>query len=102
FEHLGKMVRARKIVDATGQDVYLPHPERLALPLCFIHGAENACYLPSSTERTLAWLSEHNGPRWYQRHVVPDFGHIDCILGVRAAQVTYPLMLAHLERTARE
>ncbi len=100
FEHLGKMVRAGHVVDAQGKDVYLPHVERLKIPLCFVHGAENACYLPASTAETYAWLCEHNGTSLYRRHVINDFGHIDCIFGKNAAKVTFPLMLAHLEQTA--
>jgi cholesterol oxidase len=100
FEHLGKMVRAGHLVSASGAESYLGQPERLKIPLCFVHGALNACYLPESTARTYAWLSEHNGPELYTRHVVPEFGHIDCIFGQNAASITFPLMLAHLEKTA--
>jgi cholesterol oxidase len=100
FEHLGKMVRAGHVVDAEGNDVYLPHVERLKIPLCFVHGAENACYLPASTAETYAWLCQNNGTSLYRRHVINDFGHIDCIFGKNAAKVTFPLMLAHLEQTA--
>ncbi len=100
FKHLGKMVRAGKIVEANGADTYFRSPERLAIPLCFIHGAENACYAPESTQLTYDWLREKNSPRLYKRHLVSNFGHIDCIFGKDAATATYPLMLAHLEETA--
>jgi cholesterol oxidase len=97
FEHLAAMVRAKQVVDAEGRDVYLPHPERLAIPLRIIHGAENACFKPAGTEKTYAWLREHNDPRLYSRVVIPDFGHIDCIFGKRAATAVYPHILEHLE-----
>ena len=33
-----------------GSDIYHPHLERLAVPIAFIHGAENACFEPEITE----------------------------------------------------
>ncbi|KIG19471.1 Choline dehydrogenase [Enhygromyxa salina] len=97
FEQLASMVRARRIVDAEGRDVYFEHPENLAIPLRIIHGAENACYLPTGTKKTVAWLREHNNPDLYSHVVIPDFGHIDCIFGERAVTEVYPSILAHLE-----
>ena len=97
FEHLAEMVRAGRLVDAGGGDVYLPHLERLAIPITFIHGAENACFLPQSTERTLDALRERNPGVPYRRHLVPGYGHIDCIFGAEAARDVYPLVVGHLD-----
>ncbi|PRQ06720.1 GMC oxidoreductase [Enhygromyxa salina] len=97
FDQLARMVRAQRIVDAEGRDVYFDHPERLAIPLRIIHGAENACFLPAGTQKTIGWLREHNDPDLYSHIVIPDFGHIDCIFGERAAIEVYPHILAHLE-----
>jgi cholesterol oxidase len=94
------MVRAKQLVDATGEDVYLSHPERLAIPLRIIHGAENACFHPSGTERTEQWLRAHNdatSPGLVSRVVIPNYGHIDCIFGKNAALDVFPHILAHLE-----
>jgi cholesterol oxidase len=99
FEHLARMVRHGTIVDRSGNDVYLPHPERLAIPIRFIHGADNQCFLPESTARTLAWLSQHNPQTIYDRKLIPGYGHIDCIFGKKASRDVFPLMLEHLERT---
>jgi cholesterol oxidase len=100
FKQLALIARRTTIVEADGQDTYLPNLDRMALPVCFIHGAENACFRPDSTARTLARLSKHNGAHLYERHVIPDYGHIDCIFGKEAATDVYPHMLAHLEKTA--
>ncbi|EDM76394.1 hypothetical protein PPSIR1_07505 [Plesiocystis pacifica SIR-1] len=97
FDQLGAIIRAEHIVDAEGGDVYLPQVGRLALPLRMIHGAENACYLPSGSERSYAWLRQHNDPALYSRVVIPDYGHIDCIFGKDAAEHVYPHILEHLE-----
>ena len=98
LSHLALMVRKGHLVDAKGKDVYLPHLKRLALPICIIHGSENACYHPQSTEMTFEKLREANGDL-YSRHVIPHYGHIDCIYGKNAVTDVYPLMLAHLEET---
>ncbi|HEV8377068.1 MAG TPA: alpha/beta fold hydrolase [Candidatus Polarisedimenticolia bacterium] len=98
FEHLAEMCRKRHVVAADGSEIYLPHLDRLAIPIAFIHGAENACFLPESTEITLETLREANGDL-YCRHVIPGYGHIDCIFGKDAARDVYPFILEHLERT---
>ncbi len=99
MDHLALMVRAGGLRSADGQDIYLPHLGRLALPIMFIHGAENACFLPESTEQTMKLLQKRNGLDLYRRHVVPGYGHIDSIFGKRAAFDVYPLILTHLEAT---
>nr|MDQ3988023.1 choline dehydrogenase [Actinomycetota bacterium] len=99
LEHLALMVRAGGLRNADGADVYLPHLERLAVPITFIHGQENSCFLPESTARTVELLRQHNGAGLYRRHVIPGYGHIDCIFGKRASHDVFPLILEHLEAT---
>lgn len=100
FKQLALIARRQTIADAAGNDAYMPHLERLAIPISFIHGGENACFLPESTARTLAKLSARNGAHLYDRHVIPNYGHIDCIFGKTAVVDVYPKMLTHLEETA--
>ena len=99
FKHLAQMVRARHLVDFNGRNVYMPHVERLAIPLRIVHGAENSCFHPAGSEKTYAWLRAHNDPTLYSLVRIPKFGHIDCIFGERAASLVYPHILEHLERT---
>lgn len=99
LEGLATMVNKGHVVDAHGEDVYLPHLERMAIPIRFIHGERNQCFLPASTEKTLQVLSERNGAALYSRVVIPDYGHIDCIFGKNAAQDVYGRILEHLEQT---
>ena len=98
FEHLAKMSRTGHLVDFDGGERYLPHAKRLAIPIRFIHGAENSAFLPESTRFTFDQLRRLNGDL-YSRHVIPDYGHIDCIFGKNAAKDVYPLILEHLEQT---
>jgi cholesterol oxidase len=101
FEHLARMARIGHVVSASGEELYLPHPERMALPIRFIHGAQNQCFIPESTARTQAMLSDVNGAALYSRKVIDGYGHIDCIFGARAADDVYPHIVEHLEQTAR-
>ena len=100
FEHLAVLCRRGVAVSFDGQDVYMPHIDRLQLPICFIHGAQNECYLPESTELTFDLLREKFGDERYSRQVIPGYGHIDCIFGKNAVNDVYPYVLAHLEQTA--
>jgi cholesterol oxidase len=100
LEHLGELVRQRHLVDASGKDVYMPHLDRLAIPIAFIHGGNNECFLPESTALTYERLRQKNGSSLYSRHVIPSYGHIDCIYGKNAVADVFPFMLQHLEETA--
>ena len=106
--HLSATIRAGKVVASDGGDVYLPDdPVRLRgnlanfrFPIRFIHGAENECFLPSSTERTLELLRGTHPDIAYDREVIADYGHIDCIFGADAARDVYPHIAEHLDKTA--
>ena len=100
FRHLGVLTRTGHLVSARGEDSYMPHVDRLAIPIAFIHGAENETWTPKSTSRTFDWLRRHNGHGLYSHHLIPDYGHIDCIFGRNAALDVYPLILQHLDKTA--
>jgi cholesterol oxidase len=99
FVHLERLTNTGTLVNAKGEDVYMPHLDRLALPICFVHGAKNECFLPESTELTVEALRRVNGDR-YERHVIDGYGHIDCIYGKNAARDIYPVMADFLDRTA--
>lgn len=102
FEHLSLLVRTGHLVDAQGKESYLAHPERLRIPIAFIHGEQNQCFLPESTAATFNFLREKNGNQLYTRQVIPNYGHIDCIYGKNAVQDVYPYILSHLEKTCLE
>jgi cholesterol oxidase len=100
FRQLARIARAQHIVGHDGSERYLPHLDRLKLPMCIIHGADNACFAPESTARTHDRLVRAHGASLYKRHVIPGYGHIDCIFGKNAAKDVYPIALQHLEETA--
>ena len=97
FEHLAQLSRAKHLVAADGTEIYLDQLSRMAVPTLFLHGADNGCFLPSSTEESFGVLSQVNPARLYQRRVIPGYGHGDCIIGKHAAQDVYPLIVEHLD-----
>ena len=72
-------------------------PEHLRIPITFVSGELNQCYLPISTERTFQWLQSVNDPTLYRRHVTPGYGHIDNFMGATASRDCYALFLEQLE-----
>jgi cholesterol oxidase len=99
FEHLGVMGRAGHIVNHKGEEVYLPHIDRMKIPIAFVQGEENQTWLPQSTRDTFDLLVKTNGPDLYSRYLIPHYGHIDCIFGQNAHKDVYPVILKHLENT---
>jgi len=99
FDQLARMVRAGHAVKMDGS-TYMRNLDRLAIPITYLHGENNRCFLPSSTQDTLDALAKENGPQLYHRVVVPDYGDIDCIIGKYAARDVFPLILAHLRSPA--
>ncbi|MGE4149979.1 MAG: GMC family oxidoreductase N-terminal domain-containing protein [Hyphomicrobiaceae bacterium] len=103
FKQLARIARCKHLVDADGHNAYLENDDvsgLAAIPICFIHGQENACFRPESTELTLKRLQAAAPSQPFTRHVIPGYGHIDCIFGKNAARDVYPHILAHLEKSA--
>ncbi|MEX2446352.1 MAG: hypothetical protein WD734_03345 [Dehalococcoidia bacterium] len=100
LSQLGKMTRAGHVVDEHGRDAYLPHLDRLNLPIAFLHGSDNQCVLPRSTRVTYDLLSQRFGAQQYARHEIEGYGHVDCMIGEHADRDVFPLVLEHLARSA--
>ncbi len=98
FRHMSLILREGHIVDQHGKDVYLPHLERLAIPIAFIHGSDNAFFFPEGSEITYNLLCEKNGRDRYVRHVIPGYAHMDCFMGKNASQDVFPTILTELEK----
>jgi choline dehydrogenase-like flavoprotein len=98
LNHISAMLRKGHVIRADGVDAYLPHAERLKLPIAFLHGANNRMFLREGTELTVKYLSEANGAEHYALHVVPGYAHMDCFIGRNAVRDVYPLVRAELDR----
>ena len=97
YEHLTKMIRAHKLLDADGNDIYMPNFNKLAIPITFIHGELNQMFEPKSTLTTYNKLVETNGSKLYQRFIIPGYGHNDCMYGKNTATDVFPHILQQFE-----
>lgn len=97
MDHVGSMFTAGRLVGADGSDAYLPHVERLNLPILFLAGTRNRLVLPSSSARTLAWLRSHHGPELHQRRELPGYAHLDGLIGRRVDRDVFPHILEFLD-----
>jgi pimeloyl-ACP methyl ester carboxylesterase len=98
LSHVGRMLLANRLVDKHGRDTYLPHAERMRLPLTWLHGEHNNLFRPEGARRTIEWLSEQNGPDDYRLLMIEDYAHMDCWIGEHAARDVFPLVLEELDR----
>jgi cholesterol oxidase len=98
FNHLSLMVREGQIVDHKGNDTYLPHVDRLAIPVTLVTGAENNLFLPEGTAKTLQTLAAANDASLYQRILFPNYAHMDMYIGRDSARDVYPTIVSELDR----
>jgi cholesterol oxidase len=101
MEHLARCASHKRVVDMHGDDTYLPHLDRLSMPITLIQGEDNQVWRLKATETTYEALVEQFGEEHrdrYHRVVIPGYGHLDTVFGKNAVHDTYPAMLEHLAR----
>lgn len=101
LSHMGTIMQRRLAVDREGRDTYTRHPERLRLPILLVQGEKNYIFRPPGSMRTLRWLQSANEASLYERLVLPDYAHLDALVGRDAATEVYPLLSEHLDRFNR-
>jgi cholesterol oxidase len=101
LDHIRRICQHRACIADDGSDVYLTHPERLRLPLLLVHGDRNSIFHPEGSLRTLRWLQEANDSSLYERVVIPEYAHLDALIGRNAAEDVFPILSAHLDRFNR-
>jgi cholesterol oxidase len=100
MEHLRLAAKRGHLVTADGSERYLPALGRLTVPLAFVHGAEDETFRPDGTHATVAALREAGvAPELVTLDLVPNYGHLDLLIGKNADRDVFPLLLARLERT---
>jgi cholesterol oxidase len=101
FRHLSAIARAGHVIRADGTDNYLQDANlrNFAIPTLFVHGALNHCFSPPGSLETIATLSRVNDGHLYERRVIAETGHIDCIFGKNAARDVFPAVVKHLDQT---
>jgi len=116
-KQLALTMREKKLVSASGKDIYLPdvdrkdrlessayreHINRLNMPISFIVGEKNSCYLPDSTYTTYNLVKEAHPRQQYSWTQIPGYGHLDCMYGREAIHDVYPHILKALDAHARD
>jgi cholesterol oxidase len=101
LDHIGKICQARACIADDGSNIYLEHPERLRVPLLLVHGERNTIFHPEGSLRTLRWLQENNDASLYDRVVIPEYAHLDCLIGRDASRDVFPSISTHLDRFNR-
>jgi choline dehydrogenase-like flavoprotein len=98
FEQLRDIMGLGYAVDQNGQNTYLPHADRLTMPIMLLSGSHNQILMPESTQRTLAWLRSSNPAHAaiYSRHVFPTYAHMDLFVGKNADRDIFPFIEATL------
>jgi cholesterol oxidase len=91
FEQIAEMVKARHVVDANGQEAYLPNVQRLAnVHMLFLQGPYNYIFHPEGTLKTMRWLRDNNPGGSYQLAEFPGYAHLDLFIGRDASRHVFP------------
>ena len=69
------------------------------MPILFVQGSRNPIFRPEGTRETVAWIAEHHGPEAATYFELPDYSHLDMMIGRNAAADVYPAIVAHLDAT---
>ncbi|KAF5940563.1 hypothetical protein HYC85_021730 [Camellia sinensis] len=101
FPHLRKICNAGFIVDSSGKNSYLIHPERMALPTLYISGGRTLLVTPQTTLLATYYMKLHQSGFRHERVVVDGFGHSDLLIGEESYKKVFPHILSHI-RLAEE
>lgn len=97
LRHLALMNRKRRAVGRDGDDAYLPHVDRLSMPILFVQGSKNPIFRPEGTKATVAWIDAAHGQGSATYLELPDYAHLDTMIGRNAADEVFPAIVAHLD-----
>ncbi|XP_078359087.1 uncharacterized protein LOC144643643 isoform X2 [Oculina patagonica] len=115
MDQLRMGVKAKKVVSYSGENIYLPDVDkkerlkspdylekigRLDFPITFVVGENNTVFVPESTRTTYELVKEAHPNQEYEWIQIPDYSHLDCIIGKNAVYDVYPHILRALDRHA--
>ncbi|MCO5555302.1 hypothetical protein L7F22_008847 [Adiantum nelumboides] len=101
FRQLRQICMAGNVVKSSGEDIYMPHTGRLALPTTYISGGRPLLVTPTTSERAHALMQHHHPEFHHERHVVHGYGHSDLLIAERAPQDIFPLIFGGLSKSVR-
>ncbi|KAF5940567.1 hypothetical protein HYC85_021734 [Camellia sinensis] len=96
FPHLRKICNAGFIVDSNGNNSYLIHPERMALPTLYISGGRTFLVTPQTTFLASNYMKLHHPDFRHERVVVDGFGHSDLLIGEESYKKVFPHIISHI------
>jgi hypothetical protein len=102
FQQIARCARKGNLVSVEGKkelpEDFVAQPPQTEARFAFFAGKLNRCFLPESQIKTYDYFS---GIRksYHSLYVLPDYGHLDVLMGKNAAQDIFPLMLAELDKT---
>ncbi|KAK1288100.1 Long-chain-alcohol oxidase FAO1 [Acorus calamus] len=91
FPHLRKICIAGFIVDSNGENSYLVHPERMALPTLYISGGRSLLVTPDTSHLANKYMRLHQPSFLHKRVVVEGFGHSDLLMGEESYKKVDPV-----------
>ncbi|KAJ7976152.1 Long-chain-alcohol oxidase FAO4B [Quillaja saponaria] len=96
FPHLRKICNAGFIVDSHGDNSYMIHPERMALPTLYISGGRSLLVTPETSFLANRYMKVHQPGFRHERVVVDGFGHSDLLVGEESYKKVFPHILSHI------
>jgi len=103
FVQLGLIMQLGRAVSADGKDTYLPHYERLNMPIHVISGDLNQIVLPESGYYFHKWLHAKfpDNRDLYTWKMIEGYAHNDCIIGKNANADVFCGILEILDANAK-
>jgi hypothetical protein len=71
------------------------------IPIMLFSGGDNKVLTPESTDKTYSILRDTFGCKGYSRHVIPEYGHLDCWMGRESYIDVFPVVRAEVDRVCR-
>lgn len=97
LRQIAKIGSIGHIVDATGEDVYLAHPERIPLPTLYLSGGRSIVATPETSLLAHQYMKLHQPSFHHRRVVVDGFGHSDIFLGEESHKKIFPHIISHMK-----
>ncbi|KAI8562988.1 hypothetical protein RHMOL_Rhmol03G0078900 [Rhododendron molle] len=102
FRHLRKICNNGYIVDPNGENSYLIHPERMALPTLYLSGGRTLLVTPHTSFLANNYMKMHQPGFRHERVVVEGFGHSDLLIGEESHVKVFPHILTHIRLAEEE
>ncbi|KAK6139856.1 hypothetical protein DH2020_026431 [Rehmannia glutinosa] len=89
FSHLRRICNAGFIVDSKGNNSYLIHPERMAMPTLYVSGGRTLLVTPQTSFLANKYMKLHQPGYRHERVVIDGFGHSDLLIGEKSHEKVF-------------